>query len=87
MTTVAMFVCPSSSLSVAQDGNGNEFAVCAQGEGAVQNVVVAEPFDPAELNSDELSQALAAGFVVMATGLAVVWAAKQVMRAIRSALV
>lgn len=85
MPTVSLMVCPPGAVTISSDGTG-EYAVCAAGQGSVQQVVIAEPFDPSQLSLPELSSAHAAGFVVMGTGLCIVWAAKQVVRAIRASL-
>lgn len=82
MATLSVYVCPGANQTVDANGAG----ACTAGQGAWQSVTLAEPFDPSMLNSSELAGAFGAGFVVMATGLVMVWAAKQVMRAIRQAL-
>ena len=87
MATVAVFVCPGAAqyrdnlpLSTHQVGS------CASGQGSWQSVTLAEPFDPATLNSAELSGAFGAGFVVMGTGLAIAWAGRQIIQAIRESM-
>lgn len=74
MADVSVFVCPPP----AQGADG----ACAAGQGAWQNVTLAEPFDPAALDSERLGDAYAAGFVVMGTGLAIIWAARKLLHAI-----
>lgn len=86
MTTLSVFVCPSGAQFVATDASGNQYASCAAGQGAYQNVDVDEAFDPSTLDSSALAGAFGAGFTVMATGLVIAWAAKQLVRAIRQAL-
>lgn len=87
MSVVTVFVCPAGSVGVTSSLiGGADVPSCASGQGSWQSVLVAEPFDPAMLSQPELAGAFSAGFVLMGTGLVIVWAAKQVLRAVRSAL-
>jgi hypothetical protein len=87
MASVSVFVCPGGNQTTATIlVPSGRYPVCTGGQGGWQQVELAEPFDPAMLSQSELAGAFSAGFIVMATGLVIVWSAKQVMRAIRSAL-
>jgi hypothetical protein len=75
VSTLSLFVCAPAG----QNSDGS----CASGQGSWQNVVIADAFDPMALSGDELSGAFGAGFVVLATGLVIAWAAKQIVLAIK----
>lgn len=84
MPATTVFVCPPEFVTTVPSG-GTDLPACATGEGQWQTVLLAEPFDPATLNSAELAAAFGAGFVVLGTGLAIAWAARFFIAAIRSA--
>lgn len=86
MTAATVFVCPPEHVRV--EGvllAGYERPTCDAGEGEWQTVLLAQPFDPSQLNSAELGGAFGAGFVVMGTGLAIAWAARMIVQSIRDA--
>lgn len=87
MATVTVFVCPDSQTQVTQLGalSTRYAGTCSAGQGSWQSVTLAEPWDPTTLNSSELAAAFGAGFVVCGTGLAIAWAARFFITAIRSA--
>ena len=86
MATVTVFVCPDSQTQVTAIGLTGRYAgTCSAGQGAWQSVELAEPWDPTTLNSSELAAAFGAGFIVLGTGLAIAWAARFFVSAIRSA--
>lgn len=87
MATVTLFVCPSGATHVRTVAlASDQYATCDNGQGSWQQVVIAEPFDPATLSQPELAGAFSAGFIVMATGLVIVWSARQIIRSVRGAL-
>lgn len=86
MAVVLTFVCQVGAQRVLVGANGQDTPRCDTGKGSWQEVALAETFDPAYLDTTELGAALGAGFTVMATGLCIAWAARQVIRAIRSSL-
>jgi len=86
MATVSVFTCPTGQQYTATDSYGNTYASCTVGQGVWEQVTLEEPFDPSTLNSAELSGSFFSGFIVLGTGLAIVWAARQVINAIRVAL-
>ena len=85
MATITVATCPGASAGIETTASGNDVAVCATGQLSYQNVVIAEPFDPSTLNSEELGGAFGAGFVVMGIGLCITWGAKHLLRTVRAA--
>lgn len=85
MPSATVFVCPPEFVSTVQSG-ATDLPACATGEGQWQTVLLAEPFDPSTLNSAELAGAFGAGFVVLGTGLAIAWAARILVSAVRSSI-
>lgn len=87
MATVSVWTCPGGAQEVRTVAlSSDQYPTCDSGQGQWQSVVLAEPFDPSSLNADDLGAAFAAGFIVMGTGLVIVWCARYVLQAIRSAL-
>lgn len=84
-STVTVFVCNGTTSTQSVALSGDQYGACQSGQGSWQQVLIETPFDPATLDSSELGSAFGAGFTVMGTGLVIVWAAKQIVRAIRSA--
>lgn len=84
---MTVFVCPAGSVHTQTVAlSTNQYPSCSAGDGSWQSVSVQEPFDPASLSSAELGGAYGSGFVVMATGLVIVFAARIIIRAIKTAL-
>lgn len=83
MTTITALTCDSGSGTSTYGLTSNDVGVCAHGHASWQQVIIQEPFDPSTLNSDELAGAFGAGFTVLATALVIVWAARQLVKAIR----
>jgi hypothetical protein len=67
-----VYVCPQGSHNTASS-LGNETARCSTGQGAWVEYRPGDVFDPAALDVPGLSQAWAAGFVVMGLGLVTAW--------------
>lgn len=87
MATVSVFVCPGAAQHLRTVTLSTEqYATCNSGQGAWTSVQLQEPFDPATLNSSELGAAFGAGFTVMGTALAITWAARQLISALRSSI-
>lgn len=86
MTAATVFVCPPESVGIEKPILSSiERPTCAADEGQWQTVLLAEPFDPSQLQSSELAGAFGAGFLVMGTGLAIAWAARILVAAVRDA--
>jgi hypothetical protein len=83
MATVTAFVCNGTTSIRTVNLATDQYGTCQSGQGQWKTFEVVEPFNPANLNSAELSGGYGAGFVVMAIGLVIAWSAKQVVRAIK----
>lgn len=85
MPAATVFVCPPESVTTVAT-LADDMPACATGQGEWKTVLLAEPFDPASLNSPELAGAFGAGFTVLGTGLAIAWAARMLVAAVRSSV-
>lgn len=85
MASVTVWVCTNNPGTYTPALTSYKVPTCGDA-GSWQQVQLQEPFDPSSLDSGDLAAALSAGFTVMATGLVIAWAARQVVRAIRQAL-
>lgn len=65
-----------------------QYPTCSAGGGSWQQIEVQPSieWDPALLNYPQLGSAYSAGFTVMCMSLAIGWAAKQILKAIRMTL-
>ncbi len=80
MTMVSVFVCPGASQTVATDSSGNQYPACAAGQGSYQQVTIAEPWNPSQLDTTQLMAAGSAGFIIAGTGLAIMMCIAVVVR-------
>jgi hypothetical protein len=72
VTTISLYVCAPAG----QNSDGT----CTTGQGAWENVVLAEPFDVSQLNTTEIGLAYGAGFTVMSGLLLIAWSFRAVIK-------
>ncbi len=82
MTSIATFTCPGAAQSLVQVTAEAQAPACLNGQGAWQQAVIAEAFDPAQLNTSELMEASSAGFFVTGSMLVFILAARFVLDAL-----
>lgn len=83
MASVTAFVCNGTTSVRTVTLATDQYGTCANGQGQWRQIEIYEPFDPASLNTAQMGQAYAAAFVVMATGLVIIWSAKMIIKAIK----
>lgn len=80
---VFVFKC-NGAATIEAATSGNEFGACEPGQGMWTAFEIAEPFDVSSLDATRLRDAFAAGFVVLATGLLVVFPIRLIIRKVKS---
>lgn len=83
MATVTVFTCNGATSVNTVALSTQQYGTCQNGQGSWKLVQIQEPFDPSTLNSAQLASAYGAAFVVMATGLVIIWSAKMIIKAIK----
>ncbi len=79
MASLSVFTCAGAAQSLVQVTAEAQAPACENGQGGWQQVVIAEPFDPAQLNTQELMEASSAGFVITGSALVFILVARFVL--------